>query len=391
MNISDLDIIKECRRYYDEAVNIRRDIHMHPETGFDVQRTADIAAAELKKLGISTRTGVGQTGVTGDIIIKNAKKCIALRADMDALSMQELGNAPYKSKTDGKAHMCGHDVHTAMLIGAAKVITAFKDKLKSNVRFVFQPSEEKWPGGAPKMIEDGVLNDVDEIYGLHVWPLLETGQYALRSGAFLAQADIFDLEIKGKGGHAAWPHLSVDPILIGSQFVTLLQSVVSRFTDPTEPTVVSVTKFHAGTAGNVIPETVRLGGTVRTFDKKNQKAVKEKIKSILSSVTAAHGISFSLNYQDGYPVTYNHPSCTSRVLDIAGSLVDKENIIYPCPLAMIGEDFGYYSKIIPSCFIMLGAGNKEINRMCHDPCFDVDENCMNYGMAMLVALALTFE
>jgi len=386
------NIFDSCQSHFDEIVAVRRDIHMHPELEFDVHRTAGIVAEALEGLGVKVRTGVGKTGVVGDIEISGATKRIALRADMDALPMQELGNPSYKSKVDGKAHMCGHDAHTAMLIGAARVISQFKDELKANVRFIFQPSEEKFPGGAPAMMEDGVLDGVDEIYGLHVWPLLEAGQFAICPGPALGQPDVFEVEIKGKGGHAAFPHLAIDPILIGSQFVTALQSIVARNVDPLESAVISVTQFHGGTTDNVIPPSVKLTGTVRTLKKDIQVSVREKIENVLSGMTSAHGASYNFSYQEGYPVTYNHESCATNAFSIMKMLVDEGNISYPYPPLLGGEDFGYYSQKIPACFIFLGAGNKEkgIVNMCHDPRFDVDEKCMIYGMAMHVSLALSF-
>jgi amidohydrolase len=385
-------IYELCQSHFDDIVAIRRDIHQYPEIEFDVHRTAAIAAKELEKLGATVKTGIGKTGVVGDIEIPGATKRIALRADMDALPMQELGNPSYKSKIDGKAHMCGHDVHTAMLIGAARVLTQLKDELKTNVRFIFQPSEEKHPGGAPAMMADGALDSVDEIYGMHVWPLIEAGQFAICPGPAFAQSDSFEIEIHGKGGHAAFPHLTIDPVMMGSQFVTLVQSVVGRNIDPLDSAVISVTQFHGGSAHNVIPPSVRLAGTVRTLKKEVQAQVRERLETLLSGITAAHGGTYDFFYQEGYPVTYNHQPCADNALAIAKTLVDEKSVHSPYPPVLGGEDFGYYSQEIPACFIFLGAGNREkgIVNMCHDPRFDVDEQCIIYGMAMHVSLALNF-
>jgi amidohydrolase len=386
-------IFERCQTHFDDIVAIRRDIHMYPEIGFEERRTADIAAGELEKLGIKTRRQVGKTGVVGDIQTPGAERRIALRADMDALPIQELGDAPYKSRIDGKAHMCGHDVHTATLIGAARVIHDLKGRLKANVRFIFQPSEEMDPGGAPAMIEDGALEGVDEIYGLHAWPLLEAGQFGICPGAAFGQSDHFEIEITGRGGHAALPHLAVDPILIGSQFVTNLQSIVSRNVDPLESAVVSITRFLGGTTDNVIPPAVKIIGTVRTLNKEIQVGIRERMEGMLSGMAAAHGARYRFSYHEGYPVTYNHEPCAARALSLAGTLVGEEQVTFPQKAVLGAEDFSYYSEKIPACFINLGSGNRErgITRMCHDPRFDVDEQCMIYGMALHAALALTFE
>lgn len=386
-------IYDRCRAHYEDIVAIRRDIHAHPELGFDVQRTAGVVAEELERFGIKTTRGVGRTGIVGDIEVPGANKRIALRADMDALPMEELGEVSYRSRIRGMAHMCGHDVHTATLIGAARVIQEIKDQLKANVRLVFQPSEEKPPGGALAMIEDGVLEDVDEIYGLHVWAVLEKGQFGICPGAFLGQADHFEIEITGKGGHAAMPSFAVDPIVVGSQFLTLLQSLVARNVDPLESAVVTVTQFHAGTTDNVIPPCVSMMGTVRTLKDEIQSVVRERLERLLAGVTSGQSATYTLRYEEGYPVTFNHEPCVKRALALARTLVGEEQVIFPEAPAMGSEDFGYFSREIPSCFLNLGCSNKAkgIMAMCHDPRFDVDEECMVYGMALEVLLALTFH
>jgi len=379
-------ILKRSKAYFHDIVAIRRDIHMHPEIGFEVQRTAGIAAAELEKLGIAVKTGVGKTGVVGDITVPGASKCIALRADMDALPMQEAGSPPYKSLQDGKAHMCGHDAHTAMLIGAARIITDFKDELRANVRFIFQPNEENLPGGAPSMIADGALDGVDEIFGLHVWPLVETGKFRL------GQPDVFEIEITGVGGHAAVPHKTVDPIVIASQFVSAIQSIVSRNVNPLDAAVVSITEFHAGTTHNVIPQTARLTGTVRTFKKDVQRMIRNKLKNVLAALTAANEAEYTFNYIEGYPVTFNHDVSIDKALKATQSIAGSEEVVYPAEPVLWGEDFAYYTEKIPGCFIFLGIRNEGKNTvyMCHDSRFDVDEDAMINGMALHAALALNY-
>lgn len=383
-------IFEQCHHHFNDIVAIRRDIHQHPEIRFDVERTAGIAAEALDALGITVKTGIGKTGVVGDLEVTGATKRIALRADMDALPIQEQTDVPYKSKIDGKAHLCGHDAHTAMLIGTARILSHLKSSLKVNVRFIFQPCEEAYPGGALAMIEDGVLDDVDEIYGVHVFPLYPVGQYATCAGPMLAQSDTFEITITGRGGHAAFPHLTVDPIMIGTQFVNAAQSIVSRNVDPLDSAVVSITQFHGGDAKNVIPPSVTLGGTVRTLDKAVQKRIRTQLESFLAGISNAHDATYNFVYQEGCPVTFNHEPCVDAVVSSAQALVGEENVLFPIPPILGGEDFACYSQKIPACFVMVGAGNEQkgIVNMCHHPQFDIDETCMIYGMALTTSIGL---
>ncbi len=392
-------IFEQCHRHFNDIIAIRRDIHQYPELGFDVHRTAGIAADALRALDIPVRMGIGRTGVVGDLKVPGASKRVALRADMDALPIQELTDVPFKSKIDGKAHLCGHDAHTAMLIGAARILSHLRDDLKTHIRFIFQPSEEALPGGAPAMIADGALEDVDEIYGIHVFPLFAVGEYATCVGPMLAQSDTFQITLTGRGGHAAFPHLTVDPIVIGAQFVTAAQSIVARNVNPLDSAVISITQLHGGDANlqngltgaalNVIPPKVLIGGTVRTLQKSVQKRVREQLESLLAGVAGAHDATYTFAYHEGYPVTYNHEPCVTTALSTARELVGEDNLVFPMSPILGGEDFGYYSQKIPACFVMVGAGNEEkgIVNMCHHPQFDIDENCMIYGMALLVSLA----
>ncbi|MXZ00983.1 amidohydrolase, partial [Candidatus Poribacteria bacterium] len=329
-------IFEQCRHHFNDIIAIRRDIHQYPELGFDVHRTAGIAADALQALGIPVKTGIGRTGVVGDLEVPGASKRIALRADMDALPIQEMTDVPYKSKIDGKAHLCGHDAHTAMLIGTARILSELRSNLKTHVRFIFQPSEEAAPGGAPAMIADGALEDVDEIYGIHVFPLYNVGEYATCTGPMLAQSDTFQITLTGRGGHAAYPHLTVDPIVIGAQFVTALQSIISRNVDPLDSAVVSVTQLHGGDANlqegltgaalNVIPPNVLIGGTVRTLQKSVQERVREQIERLIAGFANANDATYTFDYQDGYPVTYNHEPCVETALSAAGKLVEEDNL-----------------------------------------------------------------
>lgn len=383
-------IFEQCKIHFNDIVAIRRDIHQYPEIQFDVKRTAGIAANALNTLGMQVDTGIGRTGVVGNLDIPGATKRIALRADMDALPIQELTDVPFKSKIDGKAHLCGHDAHTAMLIGTARILSELKSELKTNIRFIFQPCEEAFPGGASAMIEDGVLEDVDEIYGLHVFPLYPVGQYATCIGPMLAQSDIFEVTITGKGGHAAFPHLTVDPIIVGTQFVNAVQSIVSRNVNPLDSAVVSITMFHAGDAKNVIPANVSIGGTVRTLDTEVQSRVRTQLENLLAGIASSHDAKYTYTYQEGCPITYNHEPCVNTVVSVGETLVGKENVDFPISPILGGEDFACYSEKIPACFVMVGAGNEQkgIVNMCHHPQFDIDESCMIYGMALTTAIAL---
>lgn len=383
-------IYDACDRQVDDITAIRRRIHRNPEVGFDVHATAALAAEELDQLGMEVTTGVGGTGVVGDLSVPGATRRIALRADMDALPIQEATGAPYSSRIQGRAHACGHDVHTAMLIGAARVIRECRDALASNIRFIFQPSEEALPGGAIGMIGDRVLDGVDEIYGMHVWPTLEPGTVGLCPGAFMAQSDSFTIEIHGRGGHGAMPHFAVDPILVGSHVVTMLQSIPARKVDPLESAVLSVSQFHGGTSFNVIPPSVTISGTVRTLKEPLRDFIREEMERMLQGITAAHGAGFSMSYTEGYPVTVNHESCTEKVRRTAVRVLGAPGVRYPLPPVLGGEDFSYYSQIVPACFFFLGAARHDVEPtpVCHDPRFDVDEGCIRYGMAMHAGLAL---
>ena len=381
-----------AKKHFNEILNIRRDIHAHPEVGFEVKRTAGIAATEMKKLGLQVKEGIGRTGVTADLIVTPQFPLIAMRADMDALPMQEESNPIYKSTIPGAAHMCGHDAHTAMLIGAARILAELKDNLKVNVRFIFQPNEENIPGGAPEMIKDGCLNGVREIYGLHVWPTIETGKVGAIAGPIMAQPDVFDITIKGVGGHAAAPEMSIDPIVIGAQLVNQLQSIVSRVVDPFENAVLSVTQFKAGTTHNVIPEMAYIQGTIRTFKPEIQKLMRTRLEKTVKAICEATGAEYKLTYQEGYPALVNNKEAVEKVKVAIVSML-TENKIAEAEATMGGEDFAYYAQKIPACFYFLGIRNeaKGITKMCHDPRFDIDEDALTIGMAMHASVALNLE
>lgn len=383
-----LDPIALAKKFHAQAVAVRRDLHMHPEIGFDVERTAGIVAAKLQKLGLAVKTKIGKTGVVADLKIPGAKRTIALRADMDALPIQELNDVPYKSTTPGQAHLCGHDAHTAMLLTAAEILTSIKDQLKVNVRFIFQPSEEVWPGGAPAMIADGAIDAVDEIYALHVWPALDVGSYGICVGPAMAMPDGFEITVNGKSGHAAAPHTCINPITVSVQMIQALQGLISQTVAASDEAILTVTQIHSGTCFNVIPDECQITGTVRTYEPHVQKTIREKMMQIVNGIAVAHSVTANMKYLEGYPPTVNHEECCLKVKKAALKLVPTSNVVYPGQRAMFGEDFAYFSQKIKSCYIQLGCRNekKNITRMLHDSRFDIDEDCIIYGIALLVGI-----
>lgn len=385
-----LNPIKLAREIHQEMIAHRRDFHMHPEIGFEVQRTAAIVAEQLTTYGLEVKINVGKTGVVADLIVPSAQKRVGLRADMDALPIQELNNVPYKSRIPMRGHMCGHDAHTAILLGTAKILASLRHTLAVNVRFIFQPSEEIWPGGANAMIEDGVLEGVDEIYALHVWPTLPVGCYGICLGPAMAQPDGFDITITGQGGHAAAPHAVIDPIVIASQVIQSLQTIVSRSVNPNDSAVLTITQVHAGSSYNVVPDTCSLKGTVRTYDRHVQQLIRRRLTEIVEGIACAAGAKGAVDYIEGYPVVYNHHAEARKVQAAALLLVEEKNIDCPAQKVMFGEDFAYYTQQVKGCFIHLGCGNpsKGLIHLLHEPLFDIDEECLVYGAALFVQLVL---
>lgn len=386
-----IDAIKLAKEVHQEMIDLRRDFHMYPEIGFEVHRTAEIVSKKLHGYGLDVKTKVGKTGVVADLIIPGANKTIALRADMDALPIQELSNHSYKSRIPEKAHLCGHDAHTAMLLGAAKILTSIHESLNTNVRFIFQPCEEMWPPGAQAMIEDNVLDGVDDIYALHVWPTLQTGSYGICTGPAMAQADAFEITITGKSGHAATPHHTVDPIVIATHVIQSLQTIISRNLDSNDSAVISVTQIHAGSNFSVIPDECIITGTVRTYEPSTQQFLNKKMQEVVEGIARSHGANGVLNYLEGSPPVYNHDESSTKSRRAAINLVGEECVDFPAQKVMFGEDFSYYTNKIKGCFIHLGCRNEEkgITHQLHDPFFDIDEECLIYGAAMHVELALT--
>jgi carboxypeptidase Ss1 len=379
-----------AQEIHQELIHLRRDLHMYPEIGFDLPRTAQVVSKTLSQYGLPVKTGVAQSGVVSDLIIPGATHTIALRADMDALPIQEQNDVPYKSLIEQRGHLCGHDAHTSMLLGAAKILVKLKDQLKVNVRFIFQPSEEAWPGGASVMIEEGVLDGVDEIYAQHVWPTLPVGHYGLCEGYAMAQSGGFKIIINGRGGHAATPQETIDPIIVSSHLIQALQKVVPDHLKDSNQAILTITQVHSGHCDNAIPDSSFITGTVRTYEKNVQQMIKHKFFETINEVTNSYGATAEIEFYEGYPALYNHPEKAKHVYQLIQDLVDETSVDYPAQKVLFGEDFAYYTEKIKGCFIRLGCRNegKNITHLLHDSKFDIDEDCLIFGTALFVKLAL---
>ena len=369
-------------------IETRRDFHKYPELAFQEKRTSKIVYKKLKSFGIKTLKNIGKTGVVGILKGNNPGKTIAFRADMDALPIQETGNKPYKSVNNGVMHACGHDAHTAMLLGAAEVLSKKKEFINGEIRFIFQPAEEGY-GGAKYMIQDGAIKDVNEIYGLHVWNYQKSGTVGIKSGAVMAAADIFTIKIKGIGGHGAAPQGTVDSIVVATHLIQALQTIVSRNTNPLESTVITIGQINGGYNFNIIADEVILKGTTRSFSKKNQLLIKKRMKTIIKGIEKTYGAKIVLDYQDGYPPVINNERITKKLIHAAKKIAGQ-NVVEPY-LTMGGEDFSYFSNQVPGCFFFLGSAPKNQKLMStphHCSHFDIDENAMLIGSSIFVEVAL---
>lgn len=373
--------LKEALKIKDQIIAWRRDFHMHPELGYEEERTSKIVEEHLREWGYRIKR-IG-TGIIADI--GKGEKTVALRADMDALPVQEENDVPYKSRIPGKMHACGHDAHTAMLLGAAKIIAEHENELPNKVRLLFQPAEEGG-NGALKMIEGGALEGVNAIFGLHVWMELPSGVVGIREGPFMAGVGRFDVEILGKGGHGASPHETIDPIPIAAQAVLAFQTIISRNLNPLESGVVSVGSIKAGEAFNVIPERVYMNGTYRFFTPETKSLVEKRIEEILKGITLANNASYKLKIEEVGPPTINNPQMASLAKRVAQNLELK---VEEVPKTMGAEDFAFYLQKVPGAFIALGIRNEEkgIVYPHHHPKFDVDEDVLHLGTALEVGLA----
>lgn len=380
-----INIKKEIQKISEHIYSYRRDFHQYPELSFQEYRTAETISKHLESFGIEHRTGVGKTGVVGEIVFGDGPT-IALRADMDALPIQEVGDLKYKSKNEGVMHACGHDGHMAILLGAANALSKNKKLKKGKVRFIFQPAEEG-AGGARYMIKDGCLDQVDEIYGLHLWNYQPVGEIGVKNGPIMAAADMFDIIIKGKGGHGATPQGTVDAIVVASNLITMLQTIVSRNTNPLDNTVVTIGEINGGQNFNVIADEVRLTGTTRAYTENNRNMIKKRMQDIIDGVSKSFGAEIVLKYKEGYPPTVNHEDPTKLVLE-ASSMVVGKGAGYPY-LSMGGEDFSYYLQKVPGCFFFVGSApdkNNILSTPHHCSHFDIDERSLLIGASVYVNL-----
>jgi len=365
----------------------RRDFHRHPEIAYEEERTSSVIRKFLKSLGIPVST-YAKTGLSGILEGLPGGKTVALRADIDALPLKEEGDKEYISENPEAAHACGHDGHMAILMGAAELLCQRKDQFKGNVVFLFQPSEERIPGGAKKMIEEGALERVDAVFGLHLWQPLPTGSVGIVKGAMMAQPDAFSITVKGKGGHGSMPHTTVDPILVASHLVVNIQSIVSRNVDPLKPVVVSFGTVKGGTIYNIIPSEVSLTGTVRTFDASLQSLAEKRLEEIVKETCKAFGATAEFTYEKGYPPLVNQEAMVDFVLEVTGKTLGEDRIQTIDPV-MGGEDFAYFLQKIPGAFLFFGMGDG-MEFPHHHPAFDLDEKALPQAILLMTSLALEY-
>lgn len=394
MNLSKQRIRDLSQKYSQECIEIRHHLHANPELSYKEFETSKFIQRKLREWGIAFEIMAG-TGVVGLIEGNNPKKrVIALRADIDALPIKEANQVDYVSRNEGVMHACGHDVHTTCLLGAARILKETNKEWEGTVKLIFQPGEEKNPGGASLLIKEGVLNNPapQVIFGLHVHPHLETGKLSFRSGQVMASADEIYITIKGKGGHAASPHLTADTILIASQLVVSLQQLISRNNDPLSPSVLSITSFQGGFTTNVIPSEVKLMGTFRALDETWRSKAHELIRKQAVGLVEGMGAELDLHIDIGYPSVFNNEQLNAEARKLAEDYLGVENI-ETTEMRMGAEDFGFYTQKIPGCFFRLGAGNiaKGINSGVHTPNFNIDENAIAIGMEMMACLGANVQ
>jgi hippurate hydrolase len=371
---------------------VRRDLHAHPELAFEETRTAEVVAVRLKALGLEVHTGIARTGVVGVLKAGNSTRAIGLRADMDALPLPEANTFAHRSCHEGRMHACGHDGHTAMLLGAAEALAKLRDqgRFDGTVYFIFQPAEEH-EGGGRVMVEEGLFErfPMEMVFGLHNWPGLPAGSIAVAEGPVMAGADRFDIRITARGAHAAMPHQGTDAILAGAALVEALQSLVSRATDPLDPAVVSVTRFHAGHADNILPEQAQLGGTVRCFDPTLQDALEAGMRRVCQGVELTHRVKVDMDFLRGYPPTINATAAAAHSRTAATATVGAERVFVNLKPSMGAEDFAYLARAVPGCYVWLGNGPGTGGCMLHSPHYDFNDEIIATGIRYWVKLVET--
>jgi amidohydrolase len=385
-----MPILAEVLDYHDELTAIRRDIHAHPELAFAEQRTADVVAARLAKFGCEVYRGLAGTGVIGTIRNGNTPGAIGLRADMDALPIQELNDFSHRSTHDGRMHACGHDGHTAMLLGAARYLTATRN-FEGTVHLIFQPAEEGG-GGGRVMVEEGLFDKFpcDAVFALHNRPGIEVGRIAVRPGPLLAASDRWDIRIRGRGTHAAHPHLGIDPFVIGAQIVLALQTISSRNVDPLDAVVVSVGFIKGGAAYNVIPDDLHIGGTARSFRPEVRDLIEARLGEIACGVAALHGASAEAEYRRNYPPTINHQAETEFAAEVAAEICGPDKVVRDVAPSMGAEDFSFMLNACPGAMLWLGNGPGEDGCFLHNARYDFNDAALPIGVSFLARLAERF-
>lgn len=381
------DIRGTIQRLLPDLVALRHDLHAHPELGFEEHRTAERVAEWLARQGMEVCTGVARTGVVGTLRGEQGEgECVAFRADMDALPIQEQTDLPYRSRHTGKMHACGHDGHTTMLLGAAAVLAQYRHRLRGTVRFFFQPSEES-VSGAKAMLEEGVLDEMRPkwMVALHGRPGMPLGSVGIRAGAIMASADTFDIWLMGRGGHAALPHLSDDPVLAGAHLVQALHGIVGRETSLGNPMVLSVTQFHAGNAYNVLPQEVHLAGTVRCLTEEMRAKASQRMREMVEATARLWHVQSRFEWHPGAPVTSNDPSVAERIAQVAEQAFGRERVVWLEEPLMGAEDFAYFAQAVPAAMFFLGLDDVAD---LHTACFDFPDTAIPFGVEMFVRLAV---
>jgi amidohydrolase len=385
-----MPVIGEARDYHDELTAIRRDIHAHPELAFAERRTADLVAAKLAEFGVEVHRGLAGTGVVGTIRRGNSPAAIGLRADMDALPIHEMNDFAHRSTEDGKMHACGHDGHTTMLLGAARYLAATRN-FDGAVHLIFQPAEEGG-GGGRVMVEQGLFEKFpcDAVFAIHNKPGIAVGRIAAKSGPLLAASDRWDIRIKGHGTHAAHPHLGIDPFVVGAEIVLALQTIASRSLDPLDSAVVSVGFIKGGSAYNVIPDTLHIGGTARSFRPEVQDLIERRIGEIARGVAAVHGAVAEADYRRNYPPTINHPAETEFAAQVAAEICGPDAVLRDIAPSMGGEDFSFMLNARPGAMLWLGNGPGEGDCFLHNARYDFNDAALPVGVSFLARLAERF-
>ena len=379
--------------HYTDVLAMRRHLHMHPELSYQEVETSSFVAAQLQRLGLEVQTGIGGHGLTAYIRGNNPEsRLVALRADMDALPIVEQNDVEYKSKREGLMHACGHDVHTSSLLGAAIILNELRDHFEGTIQLVFQPAEEVLPGGASLMLKDGVFakRKPQAIFGQHVYPELPAGKIGLKPGVYMASADELYVTVKGRGGHGAKPDRNIDPVLIASHLIIALQQVVSRWANPSMPSVLSFGKVVANGATNIIPSEVKLVGTFRTFDERWRKEAHSRMIALAEGLVKGMGGEVDFRIDVGYPVLKNDESLTTRARELAVEYLGSENVV-DLDVRMTAEDFAYYGHEMPGCFYRLGTASpndESKSYSVHHPRFDIDEEALKTGMGLMAWLAV---